>query len=228
MCLSASVSFMAAGVLATGGGFAVWKAWTINKRYLPIALMPIFAGIQQFMEGHVWMGLNAGAPDMIWWAAMGFILFSWLMWPTWVPFAMYFLEPPGSKRKKPLMLFALAGLTFGLTLYVPHLFNPDWVQVKISRQSITYEDTMLLDYIMPRWGTYAIYMVLLIIPPLLSTYKHMRIFGLTMIAVVAIVWAFFAYANISFFCLLAGLATIHLIYIIVNNKCCRECPEIFS
>jgi len=62
----------------------------------------------------------------------------------------------------------------------------------------------------------------------LSTYKHMRIFGLTMIAVVAIVWAFFAYANISFFCLLAGLATIHLIYIIVNNKCCRECPEIFS
>ena len=72
MCLSASVSFIAAGVLATGGGFAVWKAWTINKRYLPIALMPIFAGIQQFMEGHVWMGLNTGAPGMIWWAAHGF------------------------------------------------------------------------------------------------------------------------------------------------------------
>ncbi|MCF6220103.1 MAG: hypothetical protein L3J65_03235 [Robiginitomaculum sp.] len=228
MCLSASVSFIAAGALTTGGAFAVWRAWTINKRYLPIALMPIFAGIQQFMEGHVWMGLNAGTPDMIWWAAMGFILFSWLMWPTWVPFAMYFLEPPGSKRKKPLMLFALAGLIFGLTLYIPHLFNPDWVQVKISNKSITYEDTMLLDYIIPRWGTYAIYMVLLIIPPMLSTYKHMRIFGMTMIAVVVIVWAFFSYANISFFCLLAGAATLHLIYIIVNNKCCRECPELFS
>lgn len=228
MCLSAPVSFIAAGALTTGGGLAFWRAFTINKRYLPIALMPIFAGIQQFMEGYVWTGITFGNPDMVWWAAMGFIFFSWLMWPTWVPFAMYFLEPPESKRKKPLMLFAFAGLVFGLTLYIPHLLNPDWVQVKISHKSITYEDTMLLDYIMPRWGTYAIYMVLLIIPPMLSTYKHMRIFGLTMIAVVAIVWAFFSYANISFFCILAGLATLHLIYIIINNKCCRECPELFS
>ena len=40
-------------------------------------------------------------------------------------------------------------------------------------------------------------------------------------------YAFLAYAYISFFCFLAGLGTIHLIYIIVRNKCCRECPELF-
>jgi uncharacterized protein DUF6629 len=228
MCLSEPVSFIAAGALVTGGGLAVWKAWNTNIRYLPIALMPVFAGIQQFMEGHVWMSLTDSNPEMLWWSAMGFILFSWLMWPTWVPFAMYFLEPKESKRKLPLMLFALAGLTFGLTLYVPHLFNPDWVKVYINNHSIAYEDTMLLDYIMPRWGTYAIYMVLLIVPPFLSSYKHMHYFGGSMIAVLVIVTSFFIYANISFFCLLAGLATLHLIYIITANKCDQGCKELFA
>ena len=33
---------------------------------------------------------------------------------------------------------------------------------------------------------------------------------------------------ISFFCLLAGLATLHLVYIILTNKCARECPELFA
>ena len=40
--------------------------------------------------------------------------------------------------------------------------------------------------------------------------------------------AFLQYAYISFFCLLAGLATLHLVYIILTNKCARECPELFA
>jgi len=228
MCLSEPVSFAAGGALIAGGAYAAWKAYKINMRYFPVALMPILAGIQQFMEGHVWMGLNDSVPSMVWWAAMGFIFFSWLMWPTWVPFAIYFLEPPRSKHKKPLLMFALAGLTFGLILYVPHIIYPDWVSAHINRHSIAYEGTMFLDYMIPRWTTYAIYLFLIITPPLLSTYLHMRLFGLTLIAIIAVVWIFLTYAYISFFCLLAGLGTAHLIYIIVFNKCCRECPELFS
>jgi hypothetical protein len=45
MCLSESVSFAASGVLLVGGGYATQKAWTINKRYMPVAIMPIFAGL---------------------------------------------------------------------------------------------------------------------------------------------------------------------------------------
>lgn len=36
------------------------------------------------------------------------------------------------------------------------------------------------------------------------------------------------YAHISFCCLLAGLGTLHLIYIIARNKCARECPVLFA
>ena len=36
------------------------------------------------------------------------------------------------------------------------------------------------------------------------------------------------YAYISFFCLLAGLATLHLVWIILTNRCAVECPELFG
>lgn len=228
MCFSESVSFGVGSGLIAAGAFASWKALKINKRYLPIAIMPVLAGLQQFTEGHVWMGLTDGSPSMVWWAAMGFILFSWLMWPVWIPMSVYVLEPPGSPRRKPLLLFALAGMVLGLVLYVPHLVNPDWVRISINRQSVSYEETMFLDYLIPRALTYAIYLFLIIMPPLLSSYLHMRLFGVTLIVIIAVVWVFLSYAYISFFCFLAGLGTAHLLYIILGNKCCREQPVLFA
>ena len=79
---------------------------------------------------------------------------------------------------------------FGLALFVPHLFHPDWVDVRINRQSLAYEDTMFLDYLIPRWLTYLIYVVLLITPTMISTYLHIRLFGVTLIAVTIVAYAF--------------------------------------
>ncbi len=228
MCLSETVSFAVGGVLVVGGAFACSKAWNINKRYLPIAFMPVMAGVQQFMEGHVWMGLNTSDPFMVWWGAMGFIFFTWFMWPIWIPFGVYVLEPTESRRKNVFLLLALTGTVLGVALYVPHLLNPDWVNVSINKNSLAYEGTMFLDYLMPRWLTYTIYLFLIIVPPLMSTYLHVRLFGLTLIAVVTLDNIFLSYAYISFFCLLAGIGTIHLIYIILRNKCGRECPVLFA
>jgi hypothetical protein len=228
MCFSEPVSFTVGSVLIAGGAFAGWKAFKTNNRYLPVSQMPTLAGLQQLMEGHVWMGMNNSDPSMVWWAAMGFIFFSWLIWPVWIPFSVYFLEPPASRRKPPLLGFAIAGVAFGLILFVPHLFHQDWVQVRINHQSLSYEDTMFLDYLIPRWLTYLIYVFLLVTPAMISTYKHIRLFGLTLIAIITVVYLFLTYAYISFFCFLAALGTLHLIYIIVWNKCHRECPELFA
>jgi Family of unknown function (DUF6629) len=228
MCFSEPVSFAAGGVLLAGGAFACWKAWNINKRYLPVALMPVMAGIQQFTEGYVWMGLNNSDPSMVWWGAMVFIFFTWFMWPVWIPFSVYALEPPESRRKKAILLLFLIGAALGLVLYVPHLFNPDWVSVSVNNDALAYEGTMFLDYLIPRDLTYVIYLLLIIVPPLMSSYLHVRLFGLTLIAIVTLDVLFLSYAYISFFCLLAGIGTIHLIYIILRNKCGRECPVLFA
>jgi len=227
MCLSASVSFTASGFLVFGGAFASWKAWNVNKRYLPIASMPLFAGIQQFMEGNVWVGMNTGDPVAVLWGALGFIFFTWFMWPIWIPFSVYVLEPPDSPRKGLFLAFTLIGIALGIALYVPHVLYPDWIDVTINQDSLAYEGTMLLDYLMPRWMTYAIYLFLIIVPPLMSRYRHVKYFGLTLVVVVAVDVLLLRYAYISFFCLLAGIGTLHLIYIILRNKCARECPMLF-
>jgi uncharacterized protein DUF6629 len=228
MCLSATVSFTASAALIGGGTFATYKAWHLNKRYLPVALMPIFAGFQQLMEGAVWIGINSSDPGMVLWGAMGFIFFTWFMWPIWIPISIYALEPPESRRKTLFLALAVIGIIFGLLLYIPHLLNPDWVQVKVNQDSLAYEGTMLLDYLMPRWATYLIYLALITVPPLMSRYVHLRYFGLTIVAVILVDILLLRYAYISFFCLLAGLGTLHLIYIIIRNKCAKECPMLFA
>ncbi len=228
MCFSETVSFASSGVLLVGGVYAGHRAWTTNKKYLPVSLMPVFAGIQQFSEGFVWSGMNGGNTDIVLASALVYIFFTWFMWPFWIPLSVYVLEPENSKRKHLFLLFALIGLGFGLTLYVPHLLNPDWINVTVNRDSLAYEGTMLLDFLMPRNLTNVIYLSLIILPPLLSRYRHVRYFGLTLIAIVVIDILFLRYAYISYFCILAGLGTLHLVYIISRNKCRHECPVLFA
>lgn len=227
MCLSAAVSFSASVFLGAGGAAISRTAWRRNLRYLPLALMPLFAGIQQFSEGYVWLGMTGDDPIAVFFGAMGFMFFTWFMWPFWIPFCVFVLEPHDSARKPWFLALALTGLLFGLLLYIPHGFTRDMIVVEINNQSLAYEKSMWLDFMMPRWLTNTIYVALIIVPPALSRYRHMRHFALTLVAVVVVDIVLLQYAYISFFCLLAGLATLHLVYIILVNGCRHECPELF-
>ena len=227
MCMSAGVSFAASVFLGFGGAAITGTAWRRNLRYLPLALMPLFAGIQQFSEGYVWLGMTGDNPLAVIWGAMGFMFFTWFMWPVWIPFCVYVLEPDTSRRKPWFLAMALIGLLFGLLLYLPHGLNSSMIVVEINNKSLAYEKSMWLDFMMPRRLTNAIYVALIIAPPALSHYRHMRHFALTLAGVVVIDMVLLQYAYISFFCLLAGLATLHLVYIILTNKCAQECPELF-
>ncbi|MBY0349545.1 DUF6629 family protein [Tabrizicola sp.] len=228
MCLSATVSFTASALLTAGGAAIIVKAARSNWRYLPIGLMPLFAGIQQFSEGFVWVGMNTGDNATMTLGAMGFIFFTWFMWPFWIPFSVWVLEPSDSRRRPWLMAMTLVGIVFGLMLYIPHGFGTDWLVVTVNQNSLAYENSMLLDQFLPRWLTYTIYVLLITVPPLLSRYRHMRHFAVTVMVVVVLDVTFLRYAYISFFCLLAGLATLHLAWIILTNKCAEECPELFG
>ncbi|WP_054007418.1 DUF6629 family protein [Cypionkella psychrotolerans] len=228
MCLSATVSFTASALLTTGGAAIIVKAVRSNWRYLPIGLMPLFAGIQQFSEGFVWVGVNGGDHTTMVWGAMSFIFFTWFMWPFWIPFSVWVLEPPESRRRPWFLAMTGVGLLLGLLLYIPHGLGTDWLVVTVNRDSLAYENSMLLDQFMPRWVSYTLYVVLIIAPPALSHYRHMRHFALTVVGVVVLDVTLLRYAYISFFCLLAGLATVHLAWIILTNKCAEECPELFG
>ena len=86
----------------------------------------------------------------------------------------------------------------------------------------------LLDFMMPRRLTKVIYEALIIVSPALSHFRHMRHFALTLAGVVVFDMVLLQYAYVSFFFLLAGLATLHLVYIILTNKCAQQCAELFA
>ncbi len=73
MCLSAQVSFAASVFLMVGGTAITIVAARKNRRYVPMALMPLFAGLQQFTEGNVWLGMTGDNAFQALWGAFGFI-----------------------------------------------------------------------------------------------------------------------------------------------------------
>ena len=65
MCFSAAASFATAAVLIPLGGYTLKTAWQKDQRYLGWASFPLFFGIQQALEGGVWLALGREDPSQV-------------------------------------------------------------------------------------------------------------------------------------------------------------------
>src|SRR5438045_5035220 len=136
MCFSAGASFTAAGALSIISLLSIKQART--KKIIPVALTPLFFGIQQASEGFVWITLNNGdttsALHLI--SMYTFLFFAAVFWPTWIPASLYWVED-SYKRKQLLfklmccgilvcLLFLWAWLlkTCGAVIVVHHIHYP--------------------------------------------------------------------------------------------------------
>ncbi len=92
MCLSATVSFTASGLLAAGGLYTL-KVKNVKKDTVLLASMPLIFAVHQFSEGIVWLGLTdnkiAVAYDL---ALYLYCMIAFVLWPVYVPVLMLFLE----------------------------------------------------------------------------------------------------------------------------------------
>lgn len=218
MCMSAAASFTVGTLLITGSAVAGWKTAKTDKRYMLMALFPLLVGIQQYAEGFVWIGLTDSNETLITAAAFSYLFFVWVIWPFWVPLMTWAVEKNRGKQTL-ILTFSISGLIWGLFLYFPYIFNPEWLAVTAEKHAIVYQTTLLPDQFLPRPITYMIYLALIGIPPLLSSYAHMNIFGLALIVAVPLTYFYFLYAHISMLCFLAAILTLYLINIIWRDKC---------
>ena len=84
--------------------------------------------------------------------ALGFLFFADFLWPFLVPLASAFVE--GNKRKQRIFLFfTFVGGLFGLSLFLPLLFQPAWLSVVIKHGSILYQLVQIYDDIIPQPGS---------------------------------------------------------------------------
>jgi len=162
------------------------------------------------LEGGLWIKIAQSDPAQSHLLALGFLFFAYLVWPFLVPFATFLIEPRGKRRMAFLALSAL-GLLLGLSLFVPLIFNPDWVPLRIVNHSIDYNSRLIWEGIVPYSLIRVVYAGIVCLPLLLSSDKHIKIFGVIITLSVIAGFAFAHYAFTSVWCFMAAIVSAYLV-----------------
>jgi len=192
LCFSATASFTAATALTAVGGLTVSRSR--GKLELPIAVVPLLFGAQQMAEGVLWLSLGHNAL-LASWTTYIFSLFSHVLWPIFVPFAILMVETERWRRKA-IGVFEVLGLGVGLYMLFFIIRFP--VTARILGQSISYESPHF--YII---GVLVTYLLATCVSGLFSSHRCISTFGILafLLAVLAYVlsvstfvsvWCFFA------------------------------------
>lgn len=216
MCLSAEVSLGAAAILIPAGAVAAASAWRRDRRYLMIATLPLLFGLQQLVEGLVWIEGYVGNAHHVAQYSLLYMFFTWIAWPIWVPVSAYFLER--GARRNIILLFVIAGAMLGGLQFVPYFVHDGWLTTTFLRWAVRYQDINLLDGLVSRNVTYAIYVTVVIVPFLLVRDREIRIFGLLVAGVLIVTYVFFSYAYISVFCFGGAVISAYLLALIWRKR----------
>lgn len=202
MCFSATASFTAGTALSTVGGLTLRKSR--GKLELPIALVPVLFGIQQFTEGFLWLSLRNDLPLVKSWATYVYSMFSHVLWPIFVPFAILLVET-GRRRRRAIRVFLALGL--GVGLYLLYFIVRFPVTARIYHRSIFYDSPHFFI-----GGVLVVYFLATCVSGLFSSHRCVNVFG-----VLAFVLAIAAYevsvkTFVSVWCFFAAVLSL-LVYV---------------
>lgn len=211
MCFSATASFTTAAVLMPVAAYTIGTALKMDRRYLGFATFPLFFGIQQLLEGGLWLKIAQADAAQSHVYALGFLFFAYFVWPFLVPFAAFLIEPRKNQRVVFLVL-SISGFLLGLSLFAPLLFNPDWVPLRIVKHSIDYNSRLIWEGVVPYTVIRVIYACIVCLPLLMSSEKEIRIFGVIITLSFIAGFAFAHYAFTSVWCLMAAIVSAYLVF----------------
>ncbi len=209
MCFSAGASFGASAMLIGTGIGAIRK--TERPGMLPFATVPILFGVQQFAEGILWLTfLNR---DLAPWhdsSIYFFLLFAQVIWPLWVPFALWLMEPD-TTRKKMLSYFMYLGGAFSIyLLYCLFVYE---VSAVIEGGHIKYY-LFFPNMELRR----SIYFFVTLIPFFISSLRFMKLLGGAFLVALLISYFFFLGYVISVWCFFAAVLSALILFVIMQNK----------
>lgn len=213
MCFSATASFVAGAGLVRLGGVAMLRAARTDPRYLLFAAFPVLFGLQQMVEGRIWLGHEMSDPEAVQAGAMIFLFFAYLLWLVLSPLATLVVEDDPARRRV-FTGFALFGAVFGAGLFVPLLVHPDWITVGFEQGAIVYDTSLIGEGFVSKESVRAVYAAVICLPLLASTAKGLRGFGLLVALSVVLASVFETYAFTSIWCFLAALVSGYLVALV--------------
>lgn len=206
MCFSASASFIAGTALITVG--LVTIRMTSRRADLPFAMIPLLFGVQQLTEGMIWLSFQNESllPN----ATLTFVysLFSHVLWPIFMPFAVGLLET-APWRKKALVACQIAGTVVGL--YLLYFIVQFPVTSRVLGNHITYESPHFY-----RVTVMAFYLIATCVSGLLSSNRIIQMFGALALATFLAAYAIHVATFFSVWCFFAALLSF-IVYIYVRQ-----------
>lgn len=202
MCFSATASFAAGALLSAVGVATLRKAKTRAER--PFSMIPLLFGIQQLIEGVIWLTFSHDAPLLK--QAMTYLYsgFSHVLWPIYVPFAMAVLEAVPWRRKV-IVAFEAAGVPVGLYL----------LYVLVTRPLVAEVVGSHIVYVSPHFYTMPVmvaYLAATCVSCFFSSHGFVKLFGV--LALLSFIAAYLVHitALISIWCFFAAILSL-LIYL---------------
>lgn len=205
MCFSPTASFIAGGALSAAGVYTLKRAK--KDAQIPFAAIPLFFGIQQIIEGFVWITFDK--PFFHAAATYAYVMLSHVLWPVFLPFAVWRLESD-ARRKKWLALFVFVGCVIGATLFAYVLQGP--VSSVVVGRSIAYAVPLpnvpfgLWAYVLATSGAC-----------LASTRKFVRVFGLALFGSLGIAYWSYHEAFYSVWCFFAAILSL-IVFVHLRQK----------
>lgn len=204
MCFGPVASFTSGAILTAAGTVTLKTASSRSKKALLLAAFPLIFGIQQIIEGIVWMGVNNG-PLVNWRkpAAAAFLFFAYLVWPIASPIAIYLLE---TKKRNKLILSAAILMGIGSAVYLLWFVSTYDFKVEVIKHSIQYHVQKFTPLIGALYlgSTYGAY--------LCSSHRGIRILGVLNIIFAAFARAYYRKTFDSVWCFYAALLSIGIFF----------------
>lgn len=209
MCFSATASFGASAFLAGAGIVAIKKIE--SPKMLAFASMPILFGVQQFSEGILW--LTFADPEFVFWqkpAIYGFLLIAQVLWPVWLPFALWRMEPDDARKKIMTYFFGIGAVLSLFLLYCLIFYE---VRAVEEARHIRYS----LDFPYKPMKR-IMYFLAIVVPIFLSSLRFMKLLGVTLLGSLMLSYILYYNYVISVWCFFAAILSALVVLIIVNNR----------
>lgn len=201
MCFSAQASFIASALLLTTWVVSLLKA--SKPSHFLLTFVPFFFGVQQFVEGMLWILIPKGGPS---WAITAatylFLSIASFVWPLLIPLAGRALEA-ASQRKNVLTVFIIAALAW--TLIGGYQLFTYGATATIADAHILYK---LHSPLLPTWISAYYYCSAVLLPFFIASNRLFNLLGvLTTLSCIAAYFFWYVYF-VSVWCFFAAVISI--------------------
>lgn len=149
MCFSAQADLIG-GVVLGAIGIDTLRHVGGRREYLPLAALPLMFAGHQVMEAFVWWGLQGHVSETVGeMATWLYLLFAFVLLPTYVPAAVLVAEPPGPRRRQ-IRWFVIVGVVVSMLMLATMSRGP--VTSSLADWHIRYGTG--IDAVVPIVGAY--------------------------------------------------------------------------